>query len=57
MMELEDQYRFEVDVMVEYGGVTLDLTCRRCGWVCQPDSPITLAELNQRADEHAEVCR
>lgn len=36
---------------------TADIRCQTCGWSADIDDLTTLAELNQRADEHAEVCR
>jgi hypothetical protein len=46
-----------------YGGATLDMACTRCKWTWEQDQAdednetATLAELVQRAEEHAEVCR
>lgn len=55
-MELEDEYRFEVEAMDAYAP-EIWLNCTRCSWVAEIEGRITLAELNQRAAEHAEVCR
>ncbi|GEM_PF-3842940 len=57
-MQLEDQYRFQVEpVVVRTGAANLWLSCDRCRWYADVSNPITLADLNQRADEHTEVCR
>jgi hypothetical protein len=58
-MELEDQYRFDVQAITPYGGVAdISLRCTRCGkWATHIDRPISLRDLNERAQEHAEVCR
>ncbi len=57
-MDLEDQQRFTVKPFAEFEDATLSLVCDRCGdrWA-EFDGPVALAELNQRADQHAEVCR
>lgn len=59
MIEREDQYRFQVNAIAPFGGVAdLSLRCTRCvRWAVHIDRPITLAELNDRVGEHAEVCR
>lgn len=54
--------RFEVDALGDYlGDAKLWVSCRRCPWDAEiPDSasgPTDLAELVQRATEHAEACR
>lgn len=60
-MDLEDQQRFHVEAIEERDGPAIALDCARCrlttGWQARFDLALTLAELNQRADEHAEVCR
>lgn len=66
-MELEDQHRFQVEAMGwNYDGATVTLACTRCKWYADYDQPsgpnetyepLTLADLNQRAQEHTEVCR
>lgn len=58
-MELEDQYRFtvEADVIVSERRPILTLVCDRCGIDAELDGNLSLAELNRRAGEHAEVCR
>lgn len=53
-MDLEDQQRFQVEPA---DSAYIWLTCERCLWQAEVAGPETLAELNQRADEHAEVCR
>lgn len=53
-MSPEDQQRFYVDPADD--GALIWLTCERCLWQAELE-PLTLAELNQRADEHTEVCR
>lgn len=57
-MELEDQYRFTVEAINPFRGTPdISLRCTRCGrWATHIDRPITLADLNQRATEHTEVC-
>jgi hypothetical protein len=57
-VDLEDQQRFQLILFATFGGdVQVWLHCERCSWQSQIDDPLTLAELNQRADEHTEVCR
>ena len=58
-MELEDQQRFQVEAIGAAYGVEAAtvLTCDRCQWSADIDDPISLADLNQHADEHTEVCR
>lgn len=59
-MNLEDQYRFELEAFqVDRGDTRVILACTRngCPWLIEIDEPTTLAELNQRAAEHTEVCR
>jgi len=57
-MERENMERFEVGVFALSGGpADISLHCDRCGkWAVHIDRPLTLAELVQRAGEHAEVC-
>lgn len=55
-----ERERFEVRATAICEDAQLWVTCGRCGgryatWVF--DEPQTLAELNRRASEHAEVCR
>lgn len=56
-MQLEDQQRFQIEGGASAEDAQLWLTCDRCGLVLVSDEPLTLAELNQRADEHTEECR
>ena len=57
-MNLEDQQQFTVEAIGDYlGEAETWLTCSRCAWTAEIDKALTLAELNQRADEHTEVCR
>lgn len=58
-MDLEDQQRFQVEAINPFRGTPdLSLRCTRCvRWATHIDHPLTLAELNQRADEHTEACR
>lgn len=56
-MKLEDQQRFQVEGGAVCEDAQIWITCERCGWVAVLDEPIPLAELNQRAEEHTEVCR
>lgn len=56
-MDLEDQYRFQVEAVAGEEADIVLLTCDRCRWDADITSTITLADLNQRADEHTEVCR
>jgi len=53
-MELEDQQRFEIDINFWDDDATL--RCQKCGAELAILVSETLAELNQRAAEHAEVC-
>ncbi len=57
VIEPEAQYRFEVGAVIT-SGPDLSVRCTRCHrWAVHIDRPITLAELNDRAQKHAEVCR
>lgn len=58
-MRVADQYRFRVQAFALSGSpADLSLQCGRCGrWTVHIAEPITLADLIDRADEHAEVCR
>ncbi len=57
-MEREDQYRFEVDTIASnYGDAAIVLACTLCPWTADIDDAIRLADLIDRASEHAEVCR
>jgi hypothetical protein len=54
----ERQQRFQVEAGAIGEDGQLWLTCDRCGHlVVVSDEPLTLAELNQHADEHTEECR
>lgn len=58
-MDLEDQRRFQVEGFGSEVTGVVELTCLRCGWRAEIETivdPLPLAELNQRAGEHAEVC-
>jgi hypothetical protein len=58
VIEREDQYRFQVEpVVVRTGRSHLWLSCDRCRWFAAFGDPISLADLNDRASEHTEVCR
>jgi hypothetical protein len=48
--------RFEVEAQEWQGVRGLTLFCKRCKWTAVLESPMPLAELVQRADEHTEVC-
>lgn len=50
--------RFEVEALGDYlGEGRIWLRCDRChAWAADISGPLTLAELGQRAGEHAEVC-
>jgi hypothetical protein len=59
-VDLEDQQRFQVQPAGSSGwGYWVWLSCTRCPWlgVDFDAGPLTLAELNRRADEHTEACR
>lgn len=56
-MDLEDQYRFQVEAHPWQEQASVTLTCDRCVWTAIIDDPLTLADLNQRAQAHTEVCR
>lgn len=57
-MDLEDQHRFQVEpIVVRTGAANVWLTCDHCRWIAVYSEPLTLADLNRRADEHTEVCR
>jgi len=56
----EERQRFRVGSVALFGGNSvIQLSCNRCDWIVEidGDEPFALAELNRRADEHAEVCR
>lgn len=56
-MNREDQRRFQVAPIVTHGP-DLSIRCTRCHrWTVHIDRPLALAELIDRADEHAGVCR
>lgn len=58
MMYQEDLRHFQVDVV--RGDRSPDiilLTCDGGGWCADVEPPIDLADLVQRASEHAEVCQ
>jgi len=58
LKELLAARRFTVDAV--YSGdlyVTLECNQPDCPWIAEPDTPADLAELVQRATEHAEVCK
>lgn len=55
-MEREDQYRFSFP-MLRLDDPGAYLACDRCPWEHEIENDETLAELNDRAAEHAEVCR
>lgn len=48
-----------IDVMADADGERswITLACDRCQWNADIDDPVSLRDLNQRAQEHAEVCR
>ena len=57
-MYLEDQYRFTVEpVVIRTGRADIWLSCDRCRWHAAITDPISLRDLEERAQEHAEVCR
>jgi hypothetical protein len=57
-MDLEDQYRFDVEAEPARDDIAnLTLACDRCTWMAYLDNPLSLRDLNERAQEHAEVCR
>lgn len=56
-MDLEDQHRFQVEGLASCEDAQLVLSCHRCAHQWVFDGPLNLAELDQRADEHTEVCR
>jgi hypothetical protein len=67
VIEREDQYRFQISatgaahtvVSGIYPDVVIWLECGRCPWqwAAEANHPVTLADLNDRASEHTEVCR
>jgi hypothetical protein len=57
-MDLEDQHRFTIEALGDYlGEARIELACTRCAWTAEINDLIALAELEQLADEHTEVCR
>ncbi len=53
----EGQQQFTVAAIIT-SGPDLSIQCTRCyRWTVHIDRPLSLADLNQRAAEHAEVCR
>ena len=56
-MRLEDQHRFQIEAGYD-GEPVLFLWCTRCQeWTCTITDVLNLAELDDLADPHAEVCR
>jgi hypothetical protein len=56
-VRVADQYRFQVEGGASAEDAQIWLTCDRCDYIAVIDGPISLADLIDRADEHAEVCR
>lgn len=52
-----DHYRFSVMGDINANGSWLTLACERCPWTADIEDPVSLRDLNERAQEHAEVCR
>ena len=52
-----DHYRFSVMGDINANGSWLTLACERCPWTADIEDPVSLRDLNERAEEHAEVCR
>jgi hypothetical protein len=57
VIEREDQHRFDLMADLNEDGSWITIACDRCQWTADIEDPITLAELNDRASEHTEVCR
>lgn len=57
MIEREDQYRFTVAPVEPVDNMSLTVTCERCGLPVTVGGLALLADLNDAATEHAEVCR
>lgn len=56
-MDLEDQHRFTVEAWAR-DDASLYLSCDRCDWETRVgDGSASLRTLEERAQEHAEVCR
>jgi hypothetical protein len=55
---VSDFQGFEVEAISPYGGITdLSLRCIRCRtWAVHIGRPVSLADLLQRANKHAEEC-
>ena len=53
MLDREDQYRFELDT----NGTDMWARCLTCSTELTIDAGQSLADLIDRATEHAEVCR
>lgn len=56
-MSPDDMQRFEIYPDYNAVGTWLWVSCGSCPWVDRAEDPVSLAELVQRAEEHAEVCR
>lgn len=57
MTTLEDQHRFQIRGLASCEDAQLVFRCSRCGLEWTFVDRVTLAVLDQIADEHAEVCR
>lgn len=56
-MRVADQYRFDIQGTMGADTSDIQVFCNRCSWAAILSTPRTLADLIDRADEHAEVCR
>lgn len=54
-MDLEDQYRFQVEPAYD-GSPWIAMYCDRCRWHTEIGDALSLRDLIERAEEHAEVC-
>jgi hypothetical protein len=56
-VRVADQYRFDIQGAMGADTSDIQVLCSRCSWSATLSTPITLGDLIDRADEHAEVCR
>ena len=56
-MRVADQHRFQIEAAAGTEDAQLWITCDRCDWIAVYDEPVSFADLEERADEHTEVCR
>jgi hypothetical protein len=54
--KVNDQGRFDVMGDINENGSWITLACDRCQWSADIEDPVGLRDVNERAQDHAEVC-